>query len=159
MAVLRTQRLKVNARHLFRATVVVAVTWNKTMPTSSRRQPPPSRTRRCSEPRRKSPTAYVFHFKRTACTGIQPKHARHCPPTPTLQAKALLEANLLAPERACFTASTAVAGISVKLFAIHRPRSPSPDYCITRKKAHPGDINLAFKNIITGCAVVGGCGI
>ena len=32
-------------------------------------------------------------------------------------------------------------------------------YRTTRKKAHPGDDNLAFKNIITGCAVVGGCGI
>ena len=29
-------------------------------------------------------------------------------------------------------------------------------YRITRKKAHPGDNKVEFKNIITGCAIVGG---
>ena len=32
-------------------------------------------------------------------------------------------------------------------------------YTVIRKKAHPSDDNLAFKSIITGCAVVVVCGI
>ena len=50
--------------------------------------------------------------------------------------------------------------LAVRTKARAGPRAiTSHNYRITRKKAHPVDNNLAFENIITGCAVAGGCGI